>query len=63
MQLQYVLRVNLLKFFAKLIDVLRVNPKSLFYGGVSLMNGIAQWKDLRPLMLGFFTYKCTGVLW
>ena len=26
---------------AKLIDVLRVNPKSLFYGGVSLINGIA----------------------
>ena len=28
---------------AKLINVLRVNPKSLFYGGVSLINGIAQF--------------------
>ena len=46
MQLQYVLRVNLqnsIKVFR--VHVLRVNPKSLFYGGVFLINGIA----LRPL--------------
>ena len=42
-------------FFAKLIDVLRVNPKLLFYGGVSLINGIAQYKILTEAVGGFYT--------
>ena len=33
--------IKVLRVFCKLIDVLRVNPKLLFNGGVSLINRIA----------------------
>ena len=48
------LHANLIRLEGKssqLINVLRVNPKSLFYGGVSLINGIAHCMWTIPIFV------------